>query len=43
MDKDKLQALISLLDDPDEEVFQTVEGELLKGQVEIVPELEKAW
>lgn len=43
MNKEKLKALISLLDDPDAEVFQTVEEELLKEEVEIVPELEKAW
>jgi regulator of sirC expression with transglutaminase-like and TPR domain len=43
MNKEKVNALISLLDDPNEEVFQTVEGELLKEQVDIVPELEKAW
>ncbi|NPA38052.1 MAG: hypothetical protein GXO47_14510 [Chlorobi bacterium] len=43
MDTKKLQALISLLDDPDAEIFSTVESELLKEEVEIVPELEKAW
>ena len=43
MDTKKLHALISLLDDPDAEIFSSVEGELLKEQVEIVPELEKAW
>lgn len=43
MDKNKIQALISLLDDPSDEIFNTVEGELLKEEVEIVPELEKAW
>lgn len=43
MDKNKVIALISLLDDPNEEIFSTVEGELLKEEVDIVPELEKAW
>jgi regulator of sirC expression with transglutaminase-like and TPR domain len=43
MERNKIQALISLLDDPSEEVFSTVEGELLKEEVDIVPELEKAW
>jgi len=43
MDTKKLHALITLLDDPDVEIFSSVEGELLKEQVEIVPELEKAW
>ncbi|MFW5754894.1 MAG: transglutaminase-like domain-containing protein, partial [Marinilabiliaceae bacterium] len=43
METDKLKALIALLDDPNEEVFNSVEGELLKEEVEIVPELERAW
>jgi regulator of sirC expression with transglutaminase-like and TPR domain len=43
MERNKIQALISLLDDPSEEIFTTVEGELLKEEVDIVPELEKAW
>lgn len=43
MDTKKLQALITLLDDPDVEIFSTVEEELLKQKVEIVHELEKAW
>ncbi|ASB50071.1 transglutaminase-like domain-containing protein [Alkalitalea saponilacus] len=43
MDKNKIQALITLLDDPNEEIFSTVEGELLKEEVDIIPDLEKAW
>ena len=43
MDKIKVHALISLLDDPSEVVFSSVEEELLKEEVEIVDELEKAW
>jgi len=43
MDPDKIKALITLLDDPSEEIFNTVEDELLKAEVEIVPELEKVW
>jgi regulator of sirC expression with transglutaminase-like and TPR domain len=43
MEPEKLNALITLLDDPNEEVFSTVEHELLKQQVDIVPALEKAW
>ncbi len=43
MERNKIQALISLLDDPSDEIFSTVEGELLKEEVSIVPELEKAW
>ncbi len=43
MDKTKVQALISLLDDPDETIFNTVEEELLKEDVAVVDDLEKAW
>ncbi|WP_291857571.1 transglutaminase-like domain-containing protein [Marinilabilia sp.] len=43
METNKIKALIILLDDPSEEIFSTVEGELMKAEVEIVPELEKAW
>jgi regulator of sirC expression with transglutaminase-like and TPR domain len=43
MNKKKINALISLLDDPNQIIFSTVEGELLKQQIDIVPELEKAW
>ncbi len=43
MDKEKIKALITLLDDPNVEVFSSVESELLKGPVEVIPELEKAW
>ena len=38
---DKLAALISLLEDPDEDIFLSVEKELLKQSIDIVPELEK--
>lgn len=43
MDTSKIKALIALLDDPNEEVYSTVEGELLKEPIDVVPELEKAW
>lgn len=43
MDKTKVQALISLLDDPDETIFNTVEEELLKEDVGVVVDLERAW
>jgi regulator of sirC expression with transglutaminase-like and TPR domain len=43
MDSKKLHALITLLDDPDVEIFSKVESELLKEHADIVPELEKAW
>jgi len=43
MESTMLNALINLLDDPNEEVFLSVEKELLKQDVEIVAALEKAW
>ena len=43
MDTKRLHALITLLDDPDTGIYSSVENELMKGHVEIVPELEKAW
>lgn len=39
----KLNALINLLDDPDDTVYQMVEKELLKENENIIPELEKKW
>lgn len=43
MERNKVLALITLLDDPSDEIFSTVEGELLKEEVDIGPDLEKAW
>ncbi len=43
MDKAKLQALISLLDDPNDVVFSSVEEELLKEELDVIIELERAW
>jgi regulator of sirC expression with transglutaminase-like and TPR domain len=43
MDKEKVHALISLLDDPNEVIFNTVEEELLKEELGVIDELEKAW
>ncbi len=43
MDKIKVHALISLLDDPNELVFNSVEEALLKERIEVVDELERAW
>ena len=43
MKKNKLAALINLLDDPDEMVFNMVEKELLKETEEIIPALEEKW
>ncbi len=43
MDRDKVHALISLLDDPNEMIFNSVEEELLKEELGVIDELEKAW
>jgi regulator of sirC expression with transglutaminase-like and TPR domain len=43
MKRNKLQALISLIDDPDMTVFELVEKELLKENFEIIPALEEKW
>ncbi|OFX18327.1 MAG: hypothetical protein A2033_00635 [Bacteroidetes bacterium GWA2_31_9] len=43
MDKKELKALISLLDDNDESVFEVVNKKLLELGNEVIPELEIAW
>lgn len=43
MNKNRLNALIDLLDDPDLTVFSLVEEELLKQGDEIIPVLEEKW
>lgn len=41
--KKKLEALLYLLDDPDQQVYETVEKELLKQNYKIIPALEDKW
>lgn len=43
MKKSRLKALINLLDDPDNLVYEIVEKELLKENHTIIPALEKKW
>lgn len=43
MNNTKLHALIELLDDPDEMVFEVIEKELLKEDYGIIPALEEKW
>lgn len=43
MDKNKIDALIALLDDPDSEVIDAVTDNLLREGPEIIPQLEKIW
>jgi hypothetical protein len=43
MEHKELSALISLLDDPDKEVFRHVSGKLMSYGSRIIPTLENAW
>ena len=43
MNNKELNALISLLEDPDNEVFDSVKYRLLELGIEVLPELENAW
>jgi len=43
MDKKQLDALISLLDDPDEEVFNHVKIKIISFGKDVIPFLENAW
>ncbi len=43
MDSKEIKALISLLDDPDESVYQQVTEKLLSLGQDVIPELESAW
>jgi regulator of sirC expression with transglutaminase-like and TPR domain len=43
MDKTEVSALISLLDDPDEQVYLQIREKLLSMGFEVIPALESAW
>jgi regulator of sirC expression with transglutaminase-like and TPR domain len=43
MDPKEIQAIITLLDDPDGEIYEAVYQSLLEKGIDVVPELEKAW
>jgi regulator of sirC expression with transglutaminase-like and TPR domain len=43
MDKTEVHALISLLDDPDEQVYLQIRDKLLSMGFEVIPALETAW
>jgi regulator of sirC expression with transglutaminase-like and TPR domain len=43
MDRNKIDALIALLDDTDIEVINAVTDNLLREGIEIIPQLEKVW
>ena len=41
--KTEIEALLRLLDDPDESVYNTAFEKLMGHGYEVIPELEKAW
>jgi hypothetical protein len=41
--KARIQALISLMDDPDPGIYNAIEKELIKEDIHIIPELEVLW
>src|SRR5699024_864386 len=43
MENRQLKALVTLLDDPDREVFEQVESELINSGPEVIPFLEESW
>jgi len=43
MNKQELQAIITLLEDPDVEIFDAIYRSLMEKGVDVVPDLEKAW
>ncbi len=43
MDQKEFNALISLLDDPDQEVYEAISSNLVSKGVELIPNLEKVW
>jgi regulator of sirC expression with transglutaminase-like and TPR domain len=43
MESKELKAMITLLNDTDEEVLTAITGNLLKQGLEVIPELERAW
>ena len=43
MNYKELNALISLLDDPNKEIFDSVKSRLVELGIEVLPELESAW
>jgi len=43
MNERELQAILTLLEDPDTEIYETLYQSLMKKGVDVVPDLEKAW
>jgi regulator of sirC expression with transglutaminase-like and TPR domain len=43
MDSKEIQAILTLLEDPDREIFEAVSQSLMDKGIDIVPDLERAW
>jgi len=43
MNERELQAILTLLEDPDTEIYETIYQSLMKKGLDVVPDLEKAW
>ena len=43
MDKNEIHALISLLEDPDQDIYFQVRNKLVELGIEVIPDLENAW
>jgi hypothetical protein len=43
LNQNEIEALIKLIDDPDEKVFNHVRSRLLELGTEVIPQLENAW
>ena len=43
MNERELQAILTLLEDPDTEIYETLYQSLMKKGLDVVPDLEKAW
>ena len=43
MDKNEIHALISLLEDPDHDIYIQVRKKLVQLGIEVIPDLENAW
>lgn len=43
MDQKEIQAILTLLDDPDSEIYEVVYNSLLEKGIDVIPDLEKAW
>ena len=43
MDSKEIQAILTLLEDPDREIYEAVFQSLMNKGIDVVPDLERAW